>query len=392
MQAEELYKYRRTPLIRAASSVCRLISELLRRISAWCVEMYPIPPMSAASAYTWSTARVACSAESHRRRSSSSNSSASTAVYSGYFKSTPRTQYPFCFRRVTRWCPMKPPAPVTHTRFIAAVLPLRLACSSTWPSPQRSEIDAGASVSAAAIQAREYRFPDDQRIERERPLLDVAQIETNRLLPIEIGATADLPQTGQARLHQQSSSRFAVVPPIGDRQRARTDQRHLTAQHVDQLGQLVERCAPQPAPQPGDPRIDGHLEQLPARVPVQLVETGPQRLGVAAHRAELPHRELPPTPPGPGLPEDRRPGAGEPDGKRDRHQHRRENDQGDQRHQPVEQRLRHAAATRQLRFVDVQQRQPADRPHAQPGTGDIDQRRGHEQVGPRFGQTPGQRP
>ena len=36
----------------AASRVWRLISELLCRISEWCPEMNPMPPMSAASAYT----------------------------------------------------------------------------------------------------------------------------------------------------------------------------------------------------------------------------------------------------------------------------------------------------------------------------------------------------
>src|SRR3954451_6356818 len=199
-----------------------------------------MPPMSAASAYTWSTPWVACSAASHRRRSSSSNSSASTSVYSGYRRSTPRTQYPFSFSRVTRWWPMNPPAPVTQTRSIAAVLPSRMPCSRT---------HGGCSVGAAVLDDREDGLPDDHGVERERPLLDVAQVETDRLLPVQVRAAADLPQTGEARLHEQPSSCLAVVRLVGDRQRTGADQRHLAAQHVDQLGQLVHRRATQQAPQ-----------------------------------------------------------------------------------------------------------------------------------------------
>ena len=44
-------------------------------------------------------------------------------------------------------------------------------------------------------------------------------------------------------------------------QRARADEAHLAAQHVPQLGQLVERRAPQDAPHTGDPRVVGDLEQ-----------------------------------------------------------------------------------------------------------------------------------
>src|SRR6476620_4831249 len=84
------------------------------------------------------------------------------------------------------------------------------------PRRPRRCVKGRASVGAAVVQNREYGLPDDQSVERERPLLDVAQIETNRLLPVQVRAAADLPQSGDARLHEQSSSRLAVVRPIGD--------------------------------------------------------------------------------------------------------------------------------------------------------------------------------
>src|SRR5277367_2996351 len=75
-----------------------------------------MPPMSAARLKTRSMPRVANSQLEYSRRSSTSNSSASEAVYSGSLRSTPLTQKPSAFRRLTKWCPIKPPAPVTRMR------------------------------------------------------------------------------------------------------------------------------------------------------------------------------------------------------------------------------------------------------------------------------------
>ncbi len=280
---------------------------------------------------------------------------------------------------------MNPPAPVTHTRFTRSHLPVRVPCFGVPGRPPGAK-------GATALHHREHGLPDDQSVERERPLLDVAQVETDRLIPVQVGAAVDLPEAGQAGLHEQPPPCLALVAPVGDRQRTGADERHLTAQHVDQLRELVERRAAQPPPDPRDPRIGGDLEQFPGPVPVQRVETGPQRLGAADHRAELPHPELAPVPPGPGLAEDRRPGAGEPDGQPDSDQQRQEGDQCDECRKPVEERLRHAPPAGQLRLVDVQQRQPADRPDRDPGARDVDQRRGHQQVDPRPGEAPGQHP
>src|SRR5215467_9684411 len=67
---------------------------------------------------------VACKVFSQRRRSSSANSSAVVGSYSGCFRSTPRTQWPRACKYLTRWWPMKPPAPVTSTREVGRCCPL----------------------------------------------------------------------------------------------------------------------------------------------------------------------------------------------------------------------------------------------------------------------------
>jgi hypothetical protein len=79
-------------LRRAASTVFKLMSAFECRISALWEEMYPIPPMSAASAYTWSMPAVVSMHAPTSRRSPITNSSASVREYSGAFRSTPRTQ------------------------------------------------------------------------------------------------------------------------------------------------------------------------------------------------------------------------------------------------------------------------------------------------------------
>ena len=51
---------------------------------------------------------------------------------------------------------------------------------------------------------------------------------------------------------------MAVLVPD---QRPRADQAHLPAQHVDELGQLVERAPPKPPADPRHPGVGTDLEQ-----------------------------------------------------------------------------------------------------------------------------------
>ena len=57
----------------------------------------------------------------------------------------------------------------------------------------------------------------------------------------------------------------AYARHLARQRRARADQAHVAAQHVEQLGQLVEGEAAQPAARAGDPRVVLHLEEAVAR-------------------------------------------------------------------------------------------------------------------------------
>ena len=68
--------------------------------------------------------------------------------------------------------------------------------------------------------------------------------------------------------------------------RPRTDNAHIAAQHIVELGQLIQRVSAQEAAEPGDAGIVGNLEQyLPALVQVHHAGAPPFR--VADHGAEL---------------------------------------------------------------------------------------------------------
>ncbi len=112
----------------------------------------------------------------------------------------------------------------------------------------------------------------DLEVEPQRPLVDVAQIEGDPVVEVvDPGAAGDLPEPGDAGFHGQPPALPALVALdlVGDR-RPRPDQRHLSLEHVDELRQLVEGPAAQPAADGGDPGVVLRLEGGP----VDLVEVG----------------------------------------------------------------------------------------------------------------------
>jgi hypothetical protein len=56
------------------------------------------------------------------------------------------------------------------------------------------------SVGAAATDHGEQGLPQDQQVQRQGPVLDVVQVEADRLLPGQVRSAADLPQAGQPGL------------------------------------------------------------------------------------------------------------------------------------------------------------------------------------------------
>ena len=88
------------------------------------------------------------------------------------------------------------------------------------------------------------------------------EVQVHEIVEVELRAPGHLPQARDAREHE-----VALAVPVLEHlvvalgQRPRPDQRHVAAQHVHQLRQLVEREAPQEAPDRGQPRVVADLEQ-----------------------------------------------------------------------------------------------------------------------------------
>src|SRR4051812_7135561 len=78
---------------------------------------------------------------------------------------------------------------------------------------------------------------------------------------------------------------------VASRERPRADERHLTAQDVDHVRDLVEREAPEEAPDVCDTRVVTDLEQRAARL-VRLLQCLLLAVCPLEHRAELEHPEL----------------------------------------------------------------------------------------------------
>src|SRR5450631_333355 len=244
--------------------------------------MKPMPPMSAAIAYTSSTPATASRHASHRRRSCTWNSSAEVSVYSGLLVSTPRTQKPRSLSDATRWLPMKPPAPVTSARMSPAT-------SVSPPQPEHSrdgqqqDLQVGAQADAANVGNVEVR-----------PLV-------HRLA---VAACVHLPGAGQSRLHRMTLvlPRRKAVDDAG-KLGPRPDEADLGADDVAEVGKLVE--AP-PAQDPAEPRQ--------ARIVLALVTHAAVLAGagevltatVSRHRAELVDSEQAATLADAHLPEDDR--------------------------------------------------------------------------------------
>ena len=75
-------------------------------------------------------------------------------------------------------------------------------------------------------------------------------------------------------------------------QRPGTDQRHVAAEDVHELRQLVDRPPPQKATDRGHARIAADLEDRPALLVARL-ELGLAAVGVGVHRPELQALERP---------------------------------------------------------------------------------------------------
>ena len=95
-------------------------------------------------------------------------------------------------------------------------------------------------------------------------VLRVAKVEAHHLVERRAAAAGDLPETGDARLGFEHAAAVPglVLLDLVRQRRPRADERHVAAQHVPELRQLVEARLAQNASDRRDARIVGQLEHL----------------------------------------------------------------------------------------------------------------------------------
>ena len=140
-------------------------------------------------------------------------------------------------------------------------------------SPRRltPNLNAGTRTQYACFWKKPFttRQPHDLEVERDRPVLDVVEVVLDALLDRRVAAPAvDLRPAGQARAHlvAQHVLRDPLLELVDEERPLgpRADERHVAAQHVPELRQLVDVGAPQQA-----------ADRRAARVVVCCAQTGP---------------------------------------------------------------------------------------------------------------------
>src|SRR5947209_15159124 len=113
------------------------------------------------------------------------------------------------------------------------------------------------------------RHQENPGVTKDCEVLDVLALDREALAELQVTAPVDLHRAGDPRLHLQPEPvlRQVALDEL-DLLRPRPDERHLTAEDVDELGKLVEARPPQ---QPSDASHARVGRELAHRV-VELVE------------------------------------------------------------------------------------------------------------------------
>jgi len=149
----------------------------------------------------------------------------------------------------------------------------------------------------------------------EPPAIDIGQIEIHHVLKvIDAVSPRHLPQPGDSGLHGDAPALPGLVQlHLVRRRRARADQAHVAAEHIDELRKLVQGGLAQNPPHPRDARVVLHLEHAALHL-VVAHQLPLARLGVDEHGPELVQGEMTVVAAHAGLPEKHRPRRIEPDG------------------------------------------------------------------------------
>src|SRR5580704_7203492 len=102
------------------------------------------------------------------------------------------------------------------------------------------------------------------RVQSQTPPFDVLEIERHIRFERRIAPRRHLPQSRHSRLYIQPPQIFRSISlDIVHRMWPRSDQTHISQNHVDELRQFVNAESPQPNSAPCNPRILLHLEKRP---------------------------------------------------------------------------------------------------------------------------------
>src|SRR3954463_13254368 len=149
-----------------------------------------------------------------------------------------------------------------HASIVTASSATRDRCSSPV-----DDVPPGLAVTATRLgrspgtnQGRE-RTDDQPEVAPQRPVGDVDVVQPRHFIEGNIAGSEHLPHSRDPRLQAEAIARpLADMDVLFEDQRPRTDERHLAAEDVEQLRELVEREASQKAPERCDAWIFDDLE------------------------------------------------------------------------------------------------------------------------------------
>src|SRR4051812_20921051 len=125
---------------------------------------------------------------------------------------------------------------------------LRSSSGAPWLTIATTKRPAG-SVGAASANYGTGRTQEDRDVLGDGEVVDVSPLESEPLLEGQISAAVDLHRAREPGLHAEAQSLALVIErDDGLLLRARSNQRHLAPEHVQQLWRLVETEPPEPPP------------------------------------------------------------------------------------------------------------------------------------------------
>src|SRR5688572_22699952 len=109
-------------------------------------------------------------------------------------------------------------------------------------------------LDATAAERREHRAEEDLDVRQRRlEVVDVLEVELDPIGPHDLVAAFELRPAGDPGPHLEAAALALVVAlHLVGKRRARADHAHVTPEDVQELGDLVEREAPEEASDAGD--------------------------------------------------------------------------------------------------------------------------------------------